>query len=143
MWATDPVTGVLMRGRTDWLTDRNVDLKTTGRPVDQESFMNTVWEYGYAFQAAWYEHIFAINGVFVDTAWIAVTKREGHETGVFVPDEGIMTQARRDLVRALVLYAYCKEHDVWPSLEEAWKIPGVGAPGIGDDLRYVESVTPI
>ena len=143
MWATDPATGVLMRGRTDWLTDRNVDLKTTGRPVDQPGFMNTVWDYGYAFQAAWYEHILALNGLDVDTAWIAVTKREPHETGVFVPDEGIMTQSRRDVGRALALYAHCKDHDVWPSLEEAWKIPGVGAPGLADDLRYVESVTPI
>ena len=143
MWATDPLTGVLMRGRTDWLTDRNVDLKTTGRPVDPASFMNTVWDYGYAFQAAWYEHILALNGLEVNTAWIAVTKREGHETGVFVPDEGIMIQARRDLRRALALYAYCLERDVWPSLEEAWEIPGVGAPRLTDDLRYVESVTPV
>ena len=143
MWATDPATGVLMRGRTDWLSDLNVDLKTSGRPVDQEGFMGTVWDYGYAFQAAWYEHILALNGLEVSTAWIAVTKREPYETGVFVPDKGIMDQSRRDVRRALTLYAHCKEHDVWPSLEEAWRVPGVGAPRLTDSLRYVESVTPV
>lgn len=143
MWATDPGTGVLMRGRTDWLSDRNVDLKTSGRPVDPESFMHTVWDYGYAFQAAWYERILELNGVEVSTAWIAVSKREPHETGVYMPNEGIMTQSRRDVGRALALYAYCTEHDVWPSLSEAWGVPGVGSPRLGDDLRYVESVTPV
>ena len=144
MWATDPDTGVLMRGRTDWLNHRNVDLKTTGRPADQESFMHTVWDFGYAFQAAWYEHILELLGQPVEgTSWIAVSKREPYEAGVFVPDAGLMEVGRRDVRRALALYAACKESDTWPTLEEAWKIPGVGAPGLADDLRYVESVTAV
>ena len=143
MWATDPETGVLMRGRVDWLSTHNADLKTTGRPVDHASFMNTVWDYRYAFQAMWYERILALNGREVDTAWIAVSKREPHEVGVYVPSGGLMAQSARDVSRALALYAHCVEHDVWPTLEEAWEIPGVGAPALTDDLRYVESVTAI
>lgn len=143
MWATDPLSGVLMRGRVDWLSHSNVDLKTTGRPVDPESFMHTVWDFGYAFQAAYYDYILSLNGVDAGTAWIAVTKREPYEADVFAPDAGLMAKSRRDVHRALALYAYCSVTGEWPTLEEAWKLPGVGAPGLGDDLRYVESVTRI
>lgn len=143
MWGDDPETGVLMRGRMDWLrSDSFWDLKTTGQPADQPNFLRTVWDYGYGFQAAYYRKILKLNGLTRGAGWIAVEKNEPHGTGVYAPDEGMMAQCAVDVDRALALYAYCKATDTWPTLEESWKIPGVGAPGLLSSLPYVESVTP-
>lgn len=142
MWAEDPATGVLMRGRIDWLrTDLFVDLKTSGKPVDQPGFLATVWDFSYGFQGAYYRRMLKLNGVKAEPAWVAVTKREPHEVGAFVPDEGLMSRCERDVDRALALYAHCKETGDWPSLEEAYELPGVGRPGLLDHVPYVESVT--
>lgn len=141
MWATDPATGVLMRGRVDWLNQANVDLKTSGREVDQRNFLDTVWSFRYAFQAAWYERIMALNGVFGWPArWVAVSKRPPHNAGVFAPDPMLMAHAREDVKRALHLYAYCLEHDEWPELAFCYSIPGVGAPAIASTIPWAESV---
>lgn len=141
MWATDPETGVLMRGRIDWLNNANIDVKSSGREVDQRNFMGAVWSFRYAFQAAWYERILALNGELgLPTRWIVVSKRPPHGTGVFMPDELLMKRARKDVFRVLYMYAHCSTADVWPELTAAYNIPGVGAPAIGSDIPWSESV---
>lgn len=141
MWAEDPETGVLMRGRIDWLNGANVDLKTSGREVDQPNFQDAVWSFYYAFQAAWYERILALNGVFASpTYWIAVSKRPPHAAGVFAPDERLMAFARTDVTRALRMYAHCLETEKWPELAAAHRIPGVGTPAPGSNMPWIESV---
>lgn len=145
VWATDPATGVVMRGRMDWLRPSGVfvDLKTTGRPADEAGFMGTVWDYGYGFQAAYYEKLMALNGRKSSPVWIAVEKNAPYNTGVFLPDEGLMARSRVDVDRALRLYAHCLETGEWPELEAGWEVPGVGAPALGSDWPYVGSVTAV
>lgn len=141
MWATDPSTGVRMRGRIDWFNGSNVDVKTSGRDVDQSSFTDAVWNFHYAFQAAWYERILALNGELgCPTRWIAVTKRPPHDAGVFMPDELLMKRARNDVVRALRLYAHCLETEEWPTLQEAYQVSGVGAPPPGSGMMWADCV---
>lgn len=139
MWATDPDTGVLMRGRVDWLREITVDLKTTGSSVDD--FMETVWNYHYGFQFAYYVKILALNGVFQGPpAWIVAGKREPYECAVYTIDPDYLRRCMKDVDRALHLYAHCVETGTWPELEECWRIPGVGAPGMFDHIPYIESV---
>lgn len=142
-WATDPETGVLMRGRADWLRNFVVDLKTTGSSADQAGFVKSVWSYHYHFQFAYYERILELNDVEVGVPhWIAVSKRAPYETGVFHPDERSMERARADVRRALRLYAHCTSTGTWPALHEAYGLEGVGAPARGSRIPYLESVSP-
>ncbi len=57
MFATDPETGVPMRGRLDWLSNRIVDLKTTAGDASETAFAVQAFRLGYDIQAAWYEHM--------------------------------------------------------------------------------------
>lgn len=144
LWARDPATDVLMRGRIDWLRDDVfVDLKTSSQPVDQPGFLRTVWDYRYAFQAAYYRKLLRLNGIDLEPAWIAVGKREPYEVGAFIPDEALMARCEVDVDRALALYAHCLATGEWPTLEEGYRLPGVGEPGLFDSMPYVESITEI
>lgn len=141
MWATDPMTGVLMKGRSDWLTMSVVDLKTTSGMVTRASWVQTVWSFKYAFQFAYYNKILELNGLEPHwPLWIAVSKQEPYEAGVFRPSAELMRRSERDVDRALWLYAHCKETDTWPALREAWEVPGVGAPRLGSQIPFLESV---
>lgn len=141
MWAEDPMTGVLMRGRVDWLRDAVIDLKTTGRPVDRSSWVRTVWDFSYAFQFAYYNRILRLNDIEPQRPrWIAVSKQEPNETGVFTPSQELMDRAERDVDRALWLYAHCLETDSFPAFPGAYSVPGVGAPARGSKIPFLESV---
>lgn len=142
MWATDPDTGVVMRGRVDWLREITVDLKTTSGDVGD--FMETVWSFHYGFQFAYYLKILALNGVFQGPpAWIVAGKREPYDCAVYTIDMAYLLRCMKDVDRALHLYAHCLETGEWPELEAGWQLPGVGAPGRYDYIPYVESVVHI
>lgn len=131
LWATDPATGVLMRGRIDWLRGGlNCDVKTTSGQVTRDAFIDTVMRFNYGFQAAFYSRLLWLNGIEPDRpAWIAVSKRAPHDAEVFRPSADLIESSIADVDRALELYARCVESNTWPSLEEA----GVAA----DPLGYI------
>lgn len=130
-WATDPDTGVLMKGRADWLREMIVDLKTTSGTVDQEGFLSTVLSYHYGFQFAYYQKILFLNGEDTGTPeWIAVNKSAPYVAGVFKPSERYMEQSHAHVDRALRMYAHCLETSEWPSLQDAWRLSGVGRPSL-------------
>lgn len=141
MWAEDPMTGVLMRGRVDWWNGSVVDLKTTSRSASLQDWVHAVWGFGYGFQFAYYNKILELNGLEPGRPrWIVVSKREPHEAAVFTPSEELMRRSERDVDRALWLYAHCKEKDVWPPLRTAFGVAGVGAPPRGSGIPFIESV---
>lgn len=116
LWATDPATGVLMRGRIDWLHDGvNNDLKTSSGLPWAEVFMGAVMRYGYGLQAAWYMKLLWLNGVDPKPPrWIVVTKREPYEVEVLQPAQDLIDYSMTEVDRALALYAQCLETDEWP-----------------------------
>lgn len=122
-WAVDPDTGVVMRGRADWLRDNAlVDLKTAAGAVDPREWAWTVHKFHYAFQLAWYQRILQANGVTVPSLWIAVSKAAPHECYVHEPDDDLMRAANEDVDRALRLYADCQATDTWPGLQDDQQI---------------------
>lgn len=116
LWATDPATGILMRGRIDWLRGGcNHDLKTSAGLPWAEVFMGTVMRYHYGLQAAWYMKLLWLNGVDPrPPRWIVVTKRDPYEVEVLQPAPDLIDYSMTEVDRALALYAQCLETDEWP-----------------------------
>ncbi len=130
MWATDPETGVVMRGRADWLrTDLLVDLKTTAGSVASRDWTRAVWDRHYHLQAAWYERILHLNGLDLPPlVWLVVSKDRPYEVAAYQADQDLMDRGRDDVARALRLYADCIGADWWPPLTDPDRIHTISAP---------------
>lgn len=120
VWATDPATGVLMRGRIDWLRGNvNTDVKTTSGSVDAEDFIHTVMRYHYGFQGAFYRKLLTLNGLDPGPIyWIPVTKKPPFEAAVLKPADDLIEFSMGEVDRALALYAQCLETGEWPELQD-------------------------
>lgn len=129
MYATDPETGVRMRGRADWLRDGYlIDLKTAAGAVHPSEFERTAWNRHYGLQMAWYEHILRLNGVDVDPIWVVVSKDAPHDVYVYRPSHQLMERGREDRAEALGLYARCQAFDEWPGLADDQTIHEITIP---------------
>lgn len=117
---TDPVTGVAVRCRFDWLTDagKPVDLKTTldARP---DAFARSVANYRYHVQAAFYSDVWQWEtGETLDRfVFLAVEKGMPHALAPYMLDDEAIAEGRRLYREALNLYADCLERDEWPGYE--------------------------
>lgn len=130
MWATDPETGVLMRGRIDWLrTNAFTDVKTSAGQVDPLEYARTAWKLRYHFQAAWYQRVLALNGIEdLPPLWVALSKDAPHEVYVHQPDADMLARGHDDVDQALELYAHCLATDIWPGLQDDQQIHTISAP---------------
>lgn len=118
MWATDPDTGVLMRGRADWLGKRLiVDYKTTNSadPWDLTGRYGTVAKLGYAVQAQWYLRVARACGHPAEGfLWIFQEKDPPHQVSVAFCDDDDLRAADARVDHALATYADCVAADEWP-----------------------------
>lgn len=124
MWAIDDATGVLMRGRIDYLrpTDYS-DVKTTAGAADPNEFAWAARKYHYAFQAAWYQRILHLNGIpNLPPRWIAVSKTAPHEVYVHEPSPAMLDAAHIDVDNALRVYDECADSGEWPGLADDQQI---------------------
>ena len=130
MWATDPETGVVMRGRADWLRgDLLVDVKTAAGSISLRDWTRTVWDRHYHLQAAWYERILHLNGLDLPPlVWLVVSKDAPYEVAAYQADQDLMDRGRDDVARALRLYADCTGADWWPPLTDPDRIHTISAP---------------
>lgn len=129
-WATDPETGVTMRGRIDWLRDNAiVDFKTSAKPVDPIQWERTAWDYRYGLQAWWYTRTLELNGEperpFL---WVALSKDAPHEVYVHQASAELLDRGRQDAEHALRLYADCQLTGHWPGLANDQQIHPTGLP---------------
>ena len=130
MWHEDPVTGVPMRGRIDWLRDNAfVDVKSVAGMIHPQKFERTAWDLHYHFQAAFYQRILALNGIpDLPPIWLVVSKEAPHEVLAYQPDQDLMIRAHEDVDLALQQYARCLETDTWPGLTPDDQIHTISAP---------------
>lgn len=124
VWATDPDTGVLMRGRIDWLrTNAIADLKTTSKPNHPEAWRKTSWDFKYGLQAWWYSRILELNGEperpFI---WVTVDTNAPHAVYLYQPSPEVIDKGRELGERALATYANALETDYWPPLADQREI---------------------
>ncbi|WME22107.1 PD-(D/E)XK nuclease-like domain-containing protein [Brachybacterium sp. GU-2] len=129
-WAEDPETGMVMRGRIDWLRDNAiVDVKTSKDPVDPMQWEKTAWNYRYGLQAWWYSRVLELNGEperpFL---WIALSKDAPHECYVHQASTELLERGREDGERALRLYGDAILTGQWPGLADDQQIHQTGLP---------------
>ena len=114
----DPVTGVAVRCRFDWLTDagKPLDLKTT-QDARPEAFSRSVANYRYHVQAAFYSDVWQWEtGETLDRfVFLAVEKAMPHALVPYMLDDEAIAEGRRLYREALNLYADCLERDEWPA----------------------------
>jgi len=117
----DPVTGVAVRCRFDWLTDEGVpvDLKTTvdARP---DAFSRSVSNYRYHVQAAFYCDVWEWEtGEKLDRmVFAALEKAMPHAVQLYMLDDEAMAVGRKLYREALNTYAACLDSGHWPAYDE-------------------------
>lgn len=115
MFATDPDTGVALRGRLDWHGPRLVDLKTTAGDASESEFAIHAFRYGYDIQQAHYEHIYnLITGDNRPYLFAVVEAHAPYLTGVHILGADELLMARRRAREARERYARAIETGEWP-----------------------------
>ncbi|MFF7293166.1 PD-(D/E)XK nuclease-like domain-containing protein [Microbacterium sp. NPDC008134] len=115
MFATDPATGTLNRGRLDWLGRMILDLKTTGDDASEEAFGKAIFRLGYDVQLAHYEHLYhLITGETLPYLWVVVESSAPFLTNVFRLGDDELLMARRRAREARERYARGLETGKWP-----------------------------
>lgn len=137
MW-TDAATGLECKCRPDWLTDDGsivVDLKTT-KDASPRGFKQSVANYRYHVQAAWYLHgLEQSAGRRPDQfIFICVESSAPYACAVYAADAEMIERGHDQAMRDLVKLAACKVADYWPSYSdqiETLSLPGwmTGASG--------------
>lgn len=130
LFATDPVTGVAVRCRFDWLTYdlHAVDLKTTAA-ADDDSFAKSIVNYRYFVQEAFYRDVFqwATGEKLRSFTFLAVESEMPHCVTMPVLADDVVAYGRQLYRRDLNRYADCLASGVWPGLDGAPHV--IGMPG--------------
>ncbi len=117
VFATDPVTGVLVKCRFDKLTDSGlaVDLKKT---QDLRDFGKSVANYGYHIQAAFYSDVYkwATGEELRGFVFAAVEESMPHASAPLILAEEALEIGRMQYREALNTYAECLAADEWPGI---------------------------
>lgn len=119
-WARDPVTGVMLRSRADWvhwIDERTAiigDIKKSSEAGPDE-FMWSVDSYGYHRQQAFYQRVFELRGVRTAFVFLVVCSDPPYEPYVVELRRGAVELGERDNARALEIYAECTATDTWPT----------------------------
>lgn len=115
---TDPVTGVQVKCRFDWLTDDGLplDLKTT-QDARPDAFARSVANYRYHVQAAFYSDVWEweTGERLQRFEFAALEKAMPHAVAVYRLDDEAIAEGRRLYREALNLYADCLERNEWPA----------------------------
>lgn len=113
----DPITGVTIRARFDWLTDSGiaVDLKKT-QDVRHQKFIRSVCDYRYHVQDAMYSFIYKqITGDDLQAfMFLAVEEDAPHSCQLYQLDDLAREIGEFYFRRDLNKYAECLDSGVWP-----------------------------
>lgn len=114
----DPVTGVDVQCRYDWLTDAllPLDIKTT-QDARPDAFARSVANYRYHVQAAFYSDVWEweTGERLQRFEFAAIEKAMPHAIGIYRLDDEAIAEGRRLYREALNLYADCLERNEWPA----------------------------
>lgn len=113
----DPGTGLLCKGRIDWLQlelRRLVDLKTAANPQPW-AFLNQVAKLFYHVSIAAYIDGLKALGHQIDSAhFITVGNRPWHDVIRYEIEDSMIRHGRREWHSALQRVRWCLKHDKWP-----------------------------
>lgn len=120
-YARDPLTGLMMRSRPDWLrmltptTALVGDLKSTSKPGPDE-WLWSAGDFGYHQQEPYYVDVLALLGIeVVQWLWLVVCNEPPHEAWVIEFPHSAADLGRRRNRRSLDRLAECLATDTWPT----------------------------
>ena len=128
----DRDTGIVCKGRPDWLCDAAlVDLKTT-RDIDIKAFGRHGGGLLYHGQLAYYQMGLAANGIELPVKIIAVESSPPYDVAVYEMDEDTLWAGEIRARQALATVAQCRKTRTWPGrypaevsfMLPAWEFPG-------------------
>lgn len=114
-YAADPVTGVLMRGRFDWLGDETISDYKTAASSDPDEFARKAVSYGYDLQASWYLDLAEqVGHPAAGFAHIVQEIDPPYVVSVIILPAELLERGRILKHRALAMYRDCVEAGAWP-----------------------------
>ena len=115
VFATDPVTGVNMKARFDFLGATAVDLKTTAGKASPDGFAKSVASFRYDIQSAHYLDTLAnATGEDREFYFVVAEKTAPFLVGVYRLSDHFNEIGSADALRARELYAECMATGEWP-----------------------------
>lgn len=121
--ATDPVTGIDLRARFDYLPYPRrpkaigVDLKTA-RDASPRAFAKAVTEYGYDLQQEWYRYVYNLaTGEEIDFAFVVVETTAPYLVGHYRLDLDYIEMGRKKGAEARAMFAECERTGFWPGYD--------------------------
>jgi hypothetical protein len=120
LYATDPKTGIRLRGRPDWLTTIDgqlwiIDFKTSDT-ANPNQFARKGAGYFYHGQHAWYQDLIKAAGLSPSPRFIDIVceKTPPYVVTVVEFDTDAVTEGRRLNRQAINIYADCVRTNTWP-----------------------------
>ena len=116
---TDERTGIACKCRLDWVTPKHqtVEIKSALN-IEQHSFANMAWKYGYFHQVEYYDQGLAAQlgttSEDIESFIVAVESSPPYDVCVFCPDSESMYAAREELGGFLAKLKECRALDRWP-----------------------------
>lgn len=117
MWSEDPITGVVLRARTDWLADSgDIGEYKTSVTANPAELQRLFCKYGYHMQAAWYRGMVIALGLSDDPRFrfVVQEKTPPYLVTVVEYDDEALAEGRRLNRAAVDLYAECVRTNTWP-----------------------------
>ena len=129
---------LLLKARVDWLTHDGYiwDVKTTSKPVDDDSLAKTIFHYGYHFSAAHHTRVLREAGIDVKGfGWIFVSTDTPYPHIVMKKSSAALTKAgEMDFEYAVELLGSCTQDNDWPGYPQ--EPTEIGLPSYGE--RYYD-----
>lgn len=116
----DPGSGVWLRSRLDWMTDRAliVDLKTS-KSANPSSFARSAADYGYHVQDAFYRRIYqAITGDWPQFVFVVLEKEPPYLVSICELDDDAVAYGASLTQQAIERYRDCAEAGIWPGYSD-------------------------
>lgn len=119
VFGTDPVTGVEVRSRFDWLAGVAADLKTA-QDASPKGFAKAAAEWGYAVQRGFYRdaYQYATGLEAPEMVFVAVEKTAPYLVGVYQLDSEARTIGEIQTIYARGVFAECKRTNIWPGYSD-------------------------
>jgi len=120
----DPETGVLCKGRLDWLPDKRgilIDLKTA-QDASYESFARDAAKYGYHLQDALYGRLasWALGGPIRPMLFVVAQTEPPYEVAFYELDGVARTAGWQKIRHALDIWRRCERTGQWPGIGWDW-----------------------
>jgi hypothetical protein len=114
-YALDEPTGVLRRGRFDWLGSTILTDYKTAASAEPSAFAGSAAKFGYHMQAAWYLDLAADLGHPAEAfAFIVQEKAAPYLVSVVVLDDAAVNRGRELNRQALEIFRDCHDSNLWP-----------------------------